>query len=102
MYYFQKQSLKRFHFINIQKQIQLPSSFKANPNQKQGFEYRLYISNGNEIISFWHDINLKNFDKTYKMVVEFPNFKRAKMKMAKNETIIQWDLIMSIEIVKIC
>ena len=85
MNFFQKHSYKRFVFINIQKQVQIPSSFKANPNQKQGFEYRLYISDGNEIISFWHDINLKNIDKTYKMVVEIPRNERAKMEMAKNE-----------------
>lgn len=83
--FFTKFSRKGIHFFNIQKQIQLPSSFKINPNQKQGFEHRTYISNGNEIISFWHDINLKNIDNTYKVIVEIPKGERAKMEMAKNE-----------------
>jgi inorganic pyrophosphatase len=85
MNFFHKFSKKNFHFFNIHKQVQLPSSFKSNPNQKQGFEHRVYISNGNEIISFWHDINLVNLDKTYKIVVEIPKGERAKMEMAKNE-----------------
>jgi inorganic pyrophosphatase len=76
---------KNFHFINIQAQVTPLSQLKSIPNEKEGEEFRIFLKNQNETLSFWHDVNLKNVDNTYRMIVEIPRKEKRKMEMAKEE-----------------
>ena len=76
---------KKFHFINIQTQVTPLSTLKVVPNMKEGEDFRLFLKNNSETLSFWHDLNIRNVDKTYRMVVEIPRNTRKKIEMAKDE-----------------
>jgi inorganic pyrophosphatase len=62
-------------------------NFFPRSNQKEGFEYRVFLHkdpDGIHKASYWHDIPLFNpSDSTYNMVIEVPRGECAKMEMSK-------------------
>lgn len=47
--------------------------------------FRLQFKDGDKTLSPWHDIDLKNEDGSYNMVVEIPKMTKAKMEVATKE-----------------
>lgn len=65
------------------------TSYFTKSNMKSGMDYRLYLHNEKkkfERLSFWHDIDYKNPDNTYNMVVEIPKGRTEKFEVNKEET----------------
>jgi inorganic pyrophosphatase len=63
--------------------------FHIKSNEKNGFDYRLFLYKDKEFnkkASFWHDINYLNDNGTYNMVIEVPQGNLKKLEMCKSET----------------
>jgi inorganic pyrophosphatase len=63
----------------------LLGSLTTLSNNKKGKNFRMYLLRKMNVKSFWHYISLKNYDKTFNMIVEIPKNTRAKMEMSKEE-----------------
>ncbi len=46
------------------------------------FDYRLFMTEGHKVASFWHDIPLDNGDGSVNFVCEIPKETKAKMEVA--------------------
>ena len=46
------------------------------------FDYRLFMTEGGKVASFWHDIPLDNGDGTVNFVCEIPKETKAKMEVS--------------------
>jgi inorganic pyrophosphatase len=81
--------MKNNFFKNFKKEIiflNKKSIFYTRPNDKKGFDYRMFLYKDKENIhkaSYWHDIPHLNPDGSLNMVVEIPRGEIAKLEMSK-------------------
>ena len=59
--------------------------FSSKTNNETGKKFRVFLLKNQKVKSFWHNISLKNNDKTFNMVVEIPKETTAKYEMSKEE-----------------
>jgi inorganic pyrophosphatase len=65
--------------------VQLHSVATETAGEAATESFRLKFKDGEKAMSPWHDIDLKNDDGSYNMVVEIPKMTKAKMEVATKE-----------------